>query len=63
MLSFISRILIVIGGLNWGLVGLGIVFGAKDWNIAHILFGNLPMIEALFYILIGLAAIRVLLPR
>ncbi|MDQ5962427.1 MAG: hypothetical protein QG653_234 [Patescibacteria group bacterium] len=63
MIYFISRILIVIGGLNWGAIGFGIVFGNKDWNIAHIVLGNLPMIESVFYILIGLAALRVLLPR
>ncbi len=47
----IAAILLVIGGLNWGLVGL---FG---FNLVTAIFGSMPMIERLVYCVVGLAAI------
>lgn len=43
--------LMVIGALNWGLVGL------FDFNLVTALFGAWPMIEKLVYILVGVAAV------
>ena len=43
-------ILLVAGGLNWGLTALG-------WNVVNILLGSWPMVETIIYILIGLAAV------
>lgn len=50
-LDVIAAILLVIGGLNWGLVGL---FG---FNLVEFLFGELPLIARLVYILVGLSAV------
>ncbi|MBI4037178.1 DUF378 domain-containing protein [Candidatus Daviesbacteria bacterium] len=53
-LSTIALILLVIGGLNWGLVGL------LDKNlVAAILGGSASALTKLVYILVGLSAIYV----
>lgn len=55
--------LLVIGGLNWLLVGLGYFFGMQDWNLVNMLFGSYPMLENLVYVLVGLSAIWMLWDR
>jgi uncharacterized membrane protein YuzA (DUF378 family) len=52
----IAFILLIIGGLNWGLVGLGMWFGS-DWNVVHLIFGSIMWLEALIYVLVGLSAL------
>lgn len=54
--AMISWILLVVGGLNWGLVGIG-GFMEKDWNIVHMLLGTWPQVEWVVYILVGLSAV------
>ena len=49
--DYISLTLIIIGGLNWGLVG------AFDYNLVDSLFGMGSMLAKIVYILVGLAAI------
>ncbi len=53
------RILLYIGGVNWGLVGLGMVFGGNivSWNVVHLILGGAPMLEAIVYLLVGIAAV------
>lgn len=51
VLGWICLILIIIGGINWGLVG---IFG---FNLVAFLFGSWPIIERIIYILVGIAAI------
>lgn len=48
-------VLVLIGGLNWGLVG------AFEWNLVNALFGSVSWLERLIYILVGLAALMGLL--
>lgn len=55
----ISRILVIIGGINWGLVGIGMLFN-KSWNLVNLLLGSMPLIEAIVYLLVGIAAITLL---
>jgi len=50
-LHMISFVLLVVGGLNWGLVGL------FDWNLVNAIFGSVSWLESLVYILVGLSAI------
>ncbi len=49
----IAFILVIIGGLNWGLVG------AFDYYLVHGIFGSMSWLERLIYILVGLSAIWV----
>jgi uncharacterized membrane protein YuzA (DUF378 family) len=51
--------LLIIGGLNWGLVGLASIFGGPtaDWNLVHLIFGFSPVLVAIIYILVGLAGV------
>lgn len=50
-LHMIAFALLVIGGLNWGLVALG------DWNVVNMLLGSVPTIERIVYVLVGVSAI------
>lgn len=49
--------LVVVGGLNWGLIGLGGFMGA-DWNVVKMLLGAWPQVEWIVYILVGLSALH-----
>jgi uncharacterized membrane protein YuzA (DUF378 family) len=64
MLSQIARILVVVGGINWGLVGLGMLMGSDaNWNVVNMILGSAPMLEAVVYLLVGLAAVKMVWPR
>lgn len=52
----ISWILVVIGGLNWGLIGLGAFFGG-NWDVIKYVIGQWPTLQALVYVLVGLSAL------
>lgn len=58
-LHVIALVLLVVGGLNWGLVGLGSMMGS-DWNVVHLLLGQWPSVESIVYLLVGLSAIVLL---
>ena len=51
-----SWILIVVGAINWGLVGLGGFMGS-NWNVVGMLLGSWPMLEWLVYVLVGLSGV------
>jgi uncharacterized membrane protein YuzA (DUF378 family) len=53
-LKAIALVLLVIGGLNWLLVGL---FG---WDVGMIFGGQEALISRIIYILVGLSAILVI---
>lgn len=50
------KVLLLIGGLNWGLVGLGMLM-SKDWNVVHMVLNSMPTLEAVVYLLVGVAAV------
>lgn len=57
--SLIGKILLIVGGINWGLVGVGMLMG-KDiqaWNVVHMILRTMPTIEAIVYVLVGIAAV------
>lgn len=58
-LGAISLILLIIGGLNWGLVGLA------DFDLVAAIFGEGSLLSRIVYVLVGLAAIvtAALFPR
>jgi len=47
-LHMVAFLLLVVGGLNWGLVGL------FNFNLVTMLLGSMPMVERVVYILVGL---------
>lgn len=50
-LDWVSFVLLVIGGLNWGLVA------AFQWNLVSALLGSVPLLERVVYGLVGLSAL------
>ncbi len=62
MLNQITRILVIVGGINWGLVGVGQLMNS-DWNVVHMLLGSLGPIEAIVYVLVGVSAVMMVMPR
>jgi uncharacterized membrane protein YuzA (DUF378 family) len=50
-IKIIAIILVVIGGLNWGLVGL------FNFDLIAAIFGAMSVISRIVYILVGLSAI------
>lgn len=52
----IAFILVIIGGLNWGLIALGTYTGA-NWDVVNIVLGGWPTLETLVYLLVGLSAL------
>ena len=51
--------LMIIGALNWGLMGLG-DFLSKEWNVINLAVGQWPQLESAIYLLIGLSAVYLL---
>lgn len=56
--ALIGKILLIVGGVNWGLVGVGMLLGkGMEWNVVNMLLGSWPMVEAVVYVLVGVAAV------
>jgi len=56
--SKIGKFLLIIGGINWGLVGVAMLMNnGADWNVIHMLLGSWPMAEGVVYVIVGLVAI------
>jgi uncharacterized membrane protein YuzA (DUF378 family) len=49
-LHMVAWILLVVGGINWGLTAFG-------YNVVNMLLGSWPMVEQIVYILVGLSAL------
>lgn len=60
LVSKIGWILVLIGGINWGLIGLG-YFLNGNWNVVNLIFGRAMWLEALIYLLVGISAIAVII--
>ena len=52
----ICKVLVMVGGLNWGLVGIGMLMGS-NFNVVYMILGSWPMAEAIVYILVGVAVV------
>ncbi|MSU56237.1 MAG: DUF378 domain-containing protein [Candidatus Taylorbacteria bacterium] len=50
-LHMVTFILLVVGGLNWGLVGIA------EFNLVEKLLGSWPAVVSVVYVLVGLSAI------
>lgn len=58
LIDWTAVTLVVIGALNWGLVGVAyFVDTAANWNLVNILFDSIPELEFAIYILVGLASL------
>lgn len=55
-LHMVTWILLIIGGLNWGLTGIG-GFAGANWNIVNLILGAWPQVEWIVYVLVGLSAV------
>lgn len=51
--------LVIIGGLNWGLVALGNYMGG-NWNVVNLILGSWSWLENLVYLVVGLSAVTLL---
>ena len=49
-LHMVTFILLVVGGLNWGLSALG-------WNVVNMILGSWPTVEQAVYVLVGISAV------
>lgn len=57
--DWIAGILVVIGALNWGLIGLGMLMGTSSWDVVGMIFGS-GIFASIIYILVGLSGIYML---
>lgn len=51
VLDWIAVILVIVGGLNWGLVGI------FDFDLVATIFGDMTSLSRIVYALVGLAAV------
>lgn len=51
VLDWIALVLVIIGGLNWGLVGL------FNLDLVDVVLGTIPVLANIVYVLVGLAAL------
>lgn len=60
-LDWTSLVLVIVGALNWGLYGLGqfAVGDGNAYNVVHLILGGVAggQLEALIYVLVGLAGL------
>ena len=53
----VAWVLLIVGGLNWGLVGL------LNLDLVMLLLGSWPVLAQLVYILVGLSAVWLLVDK
>jgi uncharacterized membrane protein YuzA (DUF378 family) len=56
-LKQIAYVLLLIGGINWG------IYGVSGYDVVEVLFGQIPMIANLVYVLVGLSSFYIILSR
>jgi uncharacterized protein len=49
--DYVALVLVIIGGINWGLIGL------FDFNMVNFIFGAHHMVTNFVYVLVGAAAL------
>lgn len=54
VIGWIALILVVIGGINWGLIGI------FSFDLVGAIFGSMSVVSRIIYILVGLSAIYVI---
>ena len=57
----LAWVLVIVGALNWGLVGLGmLITNSASWNLVDMIFGS-GVLSAIVYVLVGASGVYVLL--
>ena len=56
VLNTVTLVLLIVGGLNWGLVGL------LDFDLVAALFGEMTPLSRIVYVLVGLSALWQIVP-
>ena len=54
VLDWIAIILLIIGGLNWGLVGI------FNFDVVAAIFGEMSVVSRIIYVLVGLSGLYIL---
>jgi uncharacterized membrane protein YuzA (DUF378 family) len=54
VVSIVALVLLIVGGLNWALVGL------FDFDLVAAIFGDMTTLSRVVYVLVGLAALYAL---
>ena len=55
-INLVTLVLLIVGGLNWGLVGL------FEFDLVAALFGEMSAISRLVYVLVGASALWQIIP-
>ena len=55
-INLITLVLVIVGGLNWGLVG------AFNFNLVAAIFGEMSALSRIVYVLVGLSALWQIIP-
>jgi uncharacterized membrane protein YuzA (DUF378 family) len=55
VIDWIALILVLIGALNWGLIGF------FKWDLVAAIFGDLSSVSRVIYALVGIAALWVII--
>jgi uncharacterized membrane protein YuzA (DUF378 family) len=53
---WVALVLLIVGGLNWGLVGL------FKFNLVPTIFGEMSLLARVVYVAVALSAVAVLVP-
>ena len=61
MVRNVAKLLVLIGSINWGLIGIS-YFSGGNLNIISMVVGGWPAIEAIVQVLIGLSLLYLLIP-
>lgn len=51
VLDWIALVLVIVGGVNWGLVGL------LELDLVQLILGSVQVLAKIVYVLVGLAAL------
>jgi len=51
-LDWIAYVLVIIGAINWGLVGIN-----SGWDVINLVLGSISWLASVVYILVGLSGI------
>ena len=55
-LNIVTLVLLIVGGLNWGLVGFA------DFDLVAALFGEMSPLSRIVYVLVGISALWQIVP-